>query len=152
MDLPAALDWASDRSDAVLITLRRDGRPQSSDVSYHLPHAEGKGAGPHDGEGVFTISVTTDRAKTANMRRDPRVVLHITDRSSWSYLSFDGTVELSPVTTAPDDATADALVAYYEGVAGKPHPDWDEYRAAMVTDGRLVVRFKPTSVVGQIHG
>ncbi|MEM9132753.1 MAG: PPOX class F420-dependent oxidoreductase [Actinomycetota bacterium] len=139
MDMDAALEWASARTDAVLITIRRDGRPQSSDISYHLA------------DGVFDISVTESRAKTANMRRDPRVVLHLTDRSSWSYLSFDGTVELTPATTVPDDATADALVAYYRAVAGEEHPDWDEYRAAMVAEGRLLARFTPASVVGQVH-
>ncbi len=137
MELSQARSWAADRSNAVLITIRADGRPQSSDISYRL-----------NGE-VFEISVTADRAKTANMRRDPRVVFHITEPSSWSYLSFDGTVELTDPATEPGDATADALVAYYEAVAGKPHPDWDEYRAAMVAEGRLIVRFTPASVVGQ---
>jgi hypothetical protein len=79
------------------------------------------------------------------------VVLHITEPSSWSYLSFDGTVELTEPTTAVDDATADALVEYYRAVAGQEHPDWDEYRAAMVAEGRLLARFRPTSVVGQTH-
>jgi PPOX class probable F420-dependent enzyme len=139
MDMDTALSWAAGRSDAIIITIRRDGRPQSSDISYHLL------------DGVFTISVTDDRAKTANMRRDPRVVLHLTDRPSWSYLSFDGSVELSAPAAAPDDATCDALVAYYEAAAGKPHPDWDEYRRAMVDEGRLLVRFTPTSVVGQVN-
>lgn len=124
----------------MLITIRRDGRPQSSDIVYHL------GA-----DRVFTISVTADRAKTANMRRDPRVVLHLTDRASWSYLSFDGRVELTDVTTEPDDEVADQLCAYYEAVAGEPHPDWDDYRRAMVEEGRLLVRFTPASVVGQVN-
>lgn len=139
MDLSPALTWAADRKNAVLITIRGDGRPQSSDVSYTVD------------EGAFSISVTGDRAKTANMRRDPRVVLHITDPDSWSYLSFDGTVELSPVARATDDDTADALVAYYERVAGKAHPDWAEYRQAMVDEGRLLVTFRPSTVVGQIR-
>lgn len=139
MELGKAMEWAAGRKNAVLITIRKDGRPQSSDIAYTT-----------DGDG-FTISVTADRAKTANMRRDPRIVLHITDPGSWSYLSFDGTVELSPVTTATDDATADALVGYYESVAGQAHPDWAEYRQAMVDEGRLLVTFRPTSVVGQIH-
>ena len=139
MELPTALEWASHRSDAVLITIRKDGRPQSSDISYALD------------DGVFTISVTASRAKTANMARDPRVVLHLTDRSNWSYLAFDGTVELSAATTDPGDATSDALVAYYERVAGKPHPDWDEYRAAMIDERRLLVTFTPGSVVGQLR-
>lgn len=139
MDMETALAWASGRTDAVLITIRRDGRPQSSDISYRLA------------DGTFAISVTDDRAKTANMRRDPRVVLHLTDRSAWSYLSFDGTVELTPPTTDPADATADALVDYYRAVAGSEHPDWDEYRAAMIEEKRMLVLFRPASVVGQIH-
>ena len=139
MELATALQWASSRKNAVLITIRKDGRPQSSDITYAID------------DGAFTISVTRDRAKTANMRRDPRIVLHMTDPASWSYLSFDGTVELSPATTDVGDPTSDALVAYYERVAGEPHPDWDEYRQAMVDEGRLIVTFRPTSVVGQIH-
>lgn len=139
MELEPALNWAKDRNDAVLITIRSDGRPQSSDITYDLV------------DGVFAISVTDGRAKTNNLRRDPRAVLHLTDRSAWSYLSFDGTVELTGVTTDAGDATADALVEYYRAVAGKDHPDWDEYRAAMVSEGRLLVYFRPTSVVGQIR-
>jgi PPOX class probable F420-dependent enzyme len=100
---------------------------------------------------VIRISVTNDRAKTINMRRDPRVVLHLTERDSWSYVAFDGTVELMDVTASPDDATSDALCDYFERVAGKPHPDWDEYRKAMIDEGRLLVLFTPVSVVGQIH-
>ncbi len=139
MDMTEALAWAGGRKNAVLITLRRDGRAQSSDVAYAL-----------DGD-TFVISVTDDRAKTGNMRRDPRVVVHLSDPPSWSYLSFDGTVELSPVATEPGDATSDALCDYYEQVAGGPHEEWADYRAAMVAEGRLVVRFTPASVVGQVH-
>ncbi len=142
MDLSTALPWAAQRSNAVLITIRRDGRPQSSDISYRLTEGDDQ---------LFEISLTADRAKTANMRRDPRVVLHITEPSSWSYLSFDGTVELTPPTTDPGDAVAEALVEYYEKVAGKPHPDWDEYRAAMIAEKRLLARFRPLSVVGQVR-
>jgi PPOX class probable F420-dependent enzyme len=138
MDLDEALKWAGKRSDGVLITLRRDGRAQSSDIAYWL----------HDGQ--FWISLTTDRAKTANMRRDPRVVLHITDRPTWSYLSFDAAAEVGAVAAAPDDAATEDLVAYYRAVAGE-HDDWDDYRAAMVRDGRLIVRLIPHSVVGQIN-
>ena len=139
MDLDTALSWAAGRTEAAIITIRRDGRAQSSDISYALS------------DGLFRISITDGRAKTANMRRDPRVVLHLSDRTSWSYLSFDGTVELSPVATESGDATCDALVEYYQSLAGQPHPDWNEYRLAMVDERRLIVRFTPTSVVGQIH-
>lgn len=140
MDLQTALDWAADRSHGVLITIRRDGRPQSSDISYRLV------------DGVFEISITDGRAKTANLRRDPRAVLHLTEIQAWSYLSFDGTVVLSDTTTAIDDETSDALVEYYRAVAGQEHPDWNEYRQAMVDERRLLVRLTPTSVVGQIRG
>lgn len=139
MELDPALTWASQRSNAVLITIRSDGRPQSSDISYDLA------------DGTFRISVTADRAKTVNMVRDPRVVLHITEPDSWSYLSFDGVVELTPPAAAVDDSTVEALVAYYERVAGAPHPDWDEYREAMVSERRLIVSLRPASVVGQIR-
>lgn len=138
MELEPALAWAAHRSAGILITIRRDGRPQSSDISYEL----------HDG--AFRISVREHLAKTRNLRRDHRAVLHITDRASWSYLSFDGTAALSPVAAAPHDATVDDLVAYYRAVAGE-HPDWDEYRVAMVEERRLLVTFTPTSVVGQIN-
>ncbi|MEL6981980.1 MAG: PPOX class F420-dependent oxidoreductase, partial [Actinomycetota bacterium] len=95
---------------------------------------------------------TDGRAKTANLRRDPRAVLHLTEISAWSYLSFDGTVELSSTTTSMEDETSDALVDYYRAVAGKEHPDWAEYRQAMIDEGRLLARFSPGSVVGQIKG
>ena len=139
MDLDTALTWAAGRRSGVLITIRRDGRPQSSDISYLV-----------DG-GDFVISITDGRAKTANMRRDPRVVLHLTDPGSWSYASFDGTAALSPVAAAIDDEVNDRLVDYYRTVAGAEHPDWAEYRQAMVDERRLLVRFTPTSVVGQIR-
>ena len=139
MELQAALTWAAERKNAVLITLRKDGRAQSSDIAYTIV------------DGQFWISLTDSRAKTANMRRDNRVVLHITEPGSWSYISFDGTVELTPVTTATDDATADQLVDYYERVAGQAHPDWDEYRQAMIDEGRLIAVFTAAKAVGQTH-
>ncbi len=139
MQLSEAITWARDRKHAVLITIRSDGRPQSSDVVYALD------------DDTFLISLTDDRAKTRNMRRDNRVVLHISEPSSWSYASFDGTVELSDVATRPDDATSDELASYYQVVSGAPHPDWDGYRAAMVEQRRLIARFTPTSAVGQIN-
>lgn len=140
LDIAQALAWASQRKTAVLITLRKDGRAQSSDIVYAV----------HDGE--IHISLTATRAKTANMRRDPRIVLHITDPGAWSYVSFDGVAELTDVTTAADDATSDALVDLYRLIAGEEHPDWDEYRAAMIDEQRQVLRLRPTNAVGQING
>lgn len=139
MDLADAVTWARQRKHAVLVTIRSDGRPQTSDVVYAL-----------DGD-TFVVSLTESRAKTRNLRRDDRMVLHVSEPRSWSYVSFDGTAELSEATTSPDDATSDALVAYYRSVSGGEHPDWAEYRQAMVDEGRLVARFTPSSAVGQIH-
>ncbi len=134
-----ALRWAAGRTPAVLITIRADGSPQSSDVAFAVINDE------------IVISITDDRAKTANMRRDPRVVLHITAPSEWSYVAFSGDATLSPVTTSPEDTTADELAAYYETVTGGPHPDWEEYRAAMIAEKRLIARLRPTRAVGQLR-
>ncbi len=139
MDLTTALEWAGSRTAGVLITIRSNGRPQSSDIAYAA------------GDGIIRISVTSDRAKTRNLVRDPRAVVHVTERDSWSYVSFEGDVELTPVTTDPADATADELVDLYRAVAGGEHPDWDEFRQAMVDEGRQVVRFTPSKATGQIH-
>ena len=139
MDLSQTLEWASTRTHAVLVTLRRDGRAQSSDVVYAVL------------DGTICISLTARRAKTHNMRRDPRVVLHITDPGSWSYASIDAQAELSVVASAPDDAVVDDLVRVYRAVTGDEHPDWDEFRAAMVAEDRLVARIHPRSATGQIH-
>ena len=138
MDLATALAWAAERKHCVLITIRANGRPQSSDVVYAVI------------DGEIRISVTADRAKTRNLARDPRAVIHITDPGSWSYLSFEGDVALTPVTTAADDATADDLVAVYRAVAGE-HDDWPDFRQAMIDEGRQVVVFTPTKVTGPIH-
>lgn len=139
MDLDSALAWAADRHHAVLITLRRDGRAQSSDVVYAVR------------DGVVRISVTDDRAKTRNLVRDPRAVVHITDPDSWSYLSLDGTVELSPVAATPGDVVCEELADLLRDVQGSEHPDWAEFHRAMIDDQRRVVRFTPTAATGQVR-
>ncbi|MEL6982018.1 MAG: PPOX class F420-dependent oxidoreductase, partial [Actinomycetota bacterium] len=128
LDIDEALAWAAGRTPAVLITIKADGSPQSSDVAFAVI------------DGEIVISITDDRAKTTNIRRDPRVVVHITAPADWSYVAFSGEATLSAVTTDPGDATADLLVEYYEHVTGGPHPDWDEYRAAMIAEKRLIAR------------
>lgn len=143
MEMTQALTWARTRKHATLITLRADGRAQSSDIVYAL--------GTGEEAETFRISVTGTRAKTANMRRDPRVVIHLSDPSSWSYLSFDAAVNLSEITTTPGDRTSDDLCDLYEAIAGEAHADWDGYRAAMIAEERLVARVTARSVVGQIH-
>lgn len=140
LDIDHAVQWAAQRKTAVLITLRKDGRAQSSDIVYAVV------------DGEFHISLTATRAKTANMRRDPRVVLHLTDPAAWSYVSFDGVAELGAVTTAVDDAASNDLVDLFRRVAGEDHSDWAEYRQAMIDEQRQVLRVRPTSAVGQING
>ena len=136
MEISAALDYIRQHQRGVLLTLKADGRPQASNIMY--------GVGD---DGVIRISATADRAKSANARRDPRVSLHVTAEDFWSYVVVDGDADVTPTAAAPDDATVDELVALYRSLQGE-HPDWDEYRAAMVVDRRLVIRLTPTHAYG----
>ena len=122
-------DLLASTDHGALVTLKRDGRPQLSNVGHTYDPATG----------VIRISVTDSRAKTANLRRDPRASYYVTTPDMGAYLVAEGTAELTPVTTAPDDATADELVEVYRAIGGE-HPDWDEFRAAMVEQRRLVIR------------
>jgi PPOX class probable F420-dependent enzyme len=115
---------------AALVTLKRDGRPQLSNIGYAYDKVAG----------LIRISITDTRAKTRNLRRDPRASLYLTTPNLRAYLVVEGTVELTPVAAQPDDATVDALVDLYRTIAGE-HSDWDEYRAAMVAEQRLVALF-----------
>jgi PPOX class probable F420-dependent enzyme len=135
MDLTTARSFLADKHNGILITTKRDGRPQSSNVSYAL-----------DGDHVV-VSVTESRAKTRNLRRDPRASLHVNADDFWGYVVLEADVELMPVAADPDDPTADALVEYYRTLRGE-HPDWDDYRRAMVTDGRLLLILHPTRAYG----
>ena len=121
----------------VLATIRRDGRPQLSNVLYDYD----------DAERIIRVSVTDDRAKTRNLRRDPRAAFHVTTTDGWAYVVADATAELSPVAVDPHDATVEELVELFRAGAGE-HPDWDEYRAAMVRDRRLVLRLRIERVYG----
>ncbi|QRP46254.1 PPOX class F420-dependent oxidoreductase [Amycolatopsis sp. FDAARGOS 1241] len=125
------------RKTGVLATLKRDGRPQLSTVSHHF-----------DPENrTIQVSITETRAKTKNMRRDPRVSFHVGSENGWSYAVAEGEASLTPVAAAKDDATVEALIELYRKVAGE-HPDWDEYREAMVADQRLVLTIKVDRVYG----
>ncbi|MCW2758039.1 MAG: putative pyridoxine/pyridoxamine 5-phosphate oxidase, partial [Nocardioidaceae bacterium] len=100
-------------------------------------------------DGVVRVSITTTRAKYANLVREPWAALHVTSDDFWSWVVVEGDVTLTPVATAPDDATVEELVALYRGIAGE-HPDWDEYRAVQVQEGRVVVRLTPNRAYGQL--
>ena len=136
MELATALDYARSHPDAVLVTLKADGRPQSSNVRQWT-----------DDDGVLRVSLTDSRAKTRNLRRDARATLYVPGDSFWSYLVLDGTADLSPVAQAPDDPTVEELVDLYRSISGE-HPDWAEYRSVMADERRLVVRLRVERAYG----
>jgi PPOX class probable F420-dependent enzyme len=135
VELQRALTFASDRRNALLTTLRRDGRPQQSVVFYLLD------------DDRFTISLTADRAKTKNLRRDPRAALFVPGDDVFVWVGFDGHVDLSNVAEGPDDEVVERLVDYYRRANGE-HDDWAAYRRSMVDDHRLVATFIATSATG----
>jgi PPOX class probable F420-dependent enzyme len=135
MDLTEALAFAHQRKQGVLATIRSNGRPQLSNIAY-VPEVD-----------TFLISITDDRAKTANLRRDPRASLYVLGDNFYQYVVIEAAAELSPVAAEPNDATVEALIRYYEAVSGA-HPDWDEYRAAMIADKRLALTLRPERAYG----
>jgi PPOX class probable F420-dependent enzyme len=118
------------RNIGALATIKRDGRPQLSTVNFTLDEATT----------TARISVVDGRAKVHNLRRDPRASIFVASPDGWTYAVLEGTVELSPVAQDPGDETVEELVEIYRAIRGEDHPDWDEYRKAMVADGRLVAR------------
>jgi PPOX class probable F420-dependent enzyme len=138
MELNHALEFIRERRHGVLTTIKRDGRPQLSNIAFAV--------GDDD---VIRVSITDSRAKSANARRDPRVSLHVTRDDFYAYAVIEGQAELSPVAADPDDATVDELVEYYRAVSGE-HPDWDDFRRAMVADRRLVLRLQPERAYGML--
>jgi PPOX class probable F420-dependent enzyme len=125
-----ARQFLADHHWGVLATRKSsDGRPQLSNVAYALI------------DGEIRVSLTDSRAKTANVRRDPRVSLHVTSDDFWTYVVAEGTARLSPVATEPGDQTCRRLLELYESVSDKPHDDPDEFHAAMVDEGRLELSF-----------
>ena len=124
MDLDAARDFLRDHHRAVLATLRRDGRPQMSPVACAV-----------DDEGRAVVSTRETAMKVANLRREPRVSLIVVSEEWYGdWVQLDGTADIVSLPEAME-----LLVDYYRRVAGE-HPDWDEYRAAMEQERRVVVR------------
>jgi len=109
-------------SRAVLATIKRDGRPQLSHIVYTL-----------DEDGLIKVSATRDRAKTHNLKRDPRVSLSIVAENWGEYLVVEGTCIVREENVLPE------LRRIYERVSGKPHSNWPEFDAAMLRDGRVVL-------------
>ncbi|MEW5808374.1 MAG: PPOX class F420-dependent oxidoreductase [Actinomycetota bacterium] len=125
----------------VLATLKRDGRPQLSNVSYHFDPREL----------TISVSITEPRAKTRNLRRDPRAAVHVSSDDGWAYAVAEGDAVLTPPAADVDDDTVAGLVALYREIAGE-HPDWDDYRRAMVDDRRVLMRLPITHLYGMPPG
>ncbi|MEU6441400.1 PPOX class F420-dependent oxidoreductase [Streptomyces sp. NPDC047046] len=128
VDLAGLLDFVRPRHHAILLTRRADGSPQSSPLTCGV-----------DDSGRIVVSTYPERAKTRNARRDPRVsVLVLSDDFGGPWVQVDGTAE---VIDAPD--SVEPLVEYFRNISGE-HPDWDEYRAAMIKQGKSIIRVTPT--------
>jgi PPOX class probable F420-dependent enzyme len=125
--LDELLNFVRPRHRAILLTSRRDGRVQGSPVTCGL-----------DDSGRIVVSTYPERAKTRNAKRDPRVSLIVLS-DDWNdpWVQIDGSAE---VIDAPD--SVEPLVEYYRNIAGE-HPDWDEYRAAMLKQGKSIIRVTP---------
>jgi PPOX class probable F420-dependent enzyme len=122
----------------VLATLRADGRPQLSPVTPYYDRDAG----------TIYVSIVEGRAKTTNLRRDPRAALEVTSTDGWAWATADGTAELIGPGTDPHGPEVEALIGYYRSAAGE-HPDWDEYRAVMVADRRVLLALHVERVYGQ---
>src|SRR3954454_7889914 len=121
----------------VLATIKASGVPQLSPVT---PCYDA------DADVVY-VSMTDGRAKTANLRRDPRAALEVTSADGWSWATAEGTVTLIGPGTDPDGPEVQALVDYYRKAAGE-HPDWAEYRAVMVADRRVLMAMRVERAYG----
>ncbi|MEU6341171.1 MULTISPECIES: PPOX class F420-dependent oxidoreductase [unclassified Streptomyces] len=127
VQLDQLLEFVRPRHHALLLTTRADGRPQGSPVTCGV-----------DDSGRLVISTYPERAKTRNARRDPRAsVIVLSDEWDGPWVQIDGTAE---VIDPPE--SVEPLVEYYRNIAGE-HPDWDEYRAAMLKQGKSLVRVTP---------
>jgi len=132
VDRDELLAFLRPRHRAVLMTRRRDGGPQFSPVACGV-----------DAEGRVVVSTYPQRAKVANARRDPAVSLCVlSDDWDGPWVQVDGTAEVLDLPEA-----LEPLVEYFRSISGE-HPDWDEYRIAMVTDQRLVLRVHVDRVYG----
>ena len=139
METQQALDAVRANKQAILTAIKQDGRPQLSNVLAAVGD-----------DGLIRISTTADRAKYANLRRTPWAAIHVNGDSFWSYAVVEGDVTTSEVVADPHDEAAEELVELYRALAGE-HEDWEDYRAALVRDRRVVVRVAPTHAYGMLR-
>lgn len=122
----------------VLATIKKDGRPQLSPVTPFYDRQAG----------VIYVSVTEGRAKTANLRRDPRATFEVTSADGFAWATAEGTATLTGPGSDPHGPEVEALVDYYRNAAGE-HPDWEEYRSVMVSDRRVLMTMTVENVYGE---
>jgi PPOX class probable F420-dependent enzyme len=122
----------------VLATIKANGLPQLSPVTPFYDQSAD----------VVYVSMTEGRAKTANLRRDPRAAIEVTSADGWAWATAEGAVTLTGPGTDPHSPEVEALVDYYRAAAGE-HPDWDEYRSVMVSDRRVLMTLAVERVYGQ---
>jgi PPOX class probable F420-dependent enzyme len=139
MELSAGLAAARATDQSVLVTMRSDGKPQLSNVLHSV-----------DDSGLVRVSTTADRAKYVNVTRTPWAALHVDGPDFWSYAVLEGEASLSAVAAEPDDAATQELVELYRALRGE-HDDWDDYRAAMVRERRVVLRLAPARAYGALR-
>jgi PPOX class probable F420-dependent enzyme len=136
MDIDRARAFVRKNPRAVLATQRRDGTPQMSPVLVGV-----------DDNGRLVVSTRETAMKTANLRRDPRAWLCVlNDRFFGGWAQIGGEVE---VVSLPE--AMEPLVDYYRGISGE-HPDWDDYRSAMVRERRCLIRITPTTAGPTVAG
>ena len=137
MDLDEARDYLRSHHRAVLATMRRDGTPQMSPVTASV-----------DAEGYVVVSSRETAVKTKNVRRDPRAWLCAFPDSFYGdrFVQVEGEVSVVELPEAMD-----GLIEYYRSVSGE-HPDWDDYRAAMVRDQRVLLRLAVTRAGPDVSG
>ena len=136
MDTRRAADFLRAHHRAVLATSRSDGRPQLSPVTCTV-----------DDENRVLISTRETALKTRNLRRRPQASLCVfTDNFFGEWVQVEGDVEIIPLPEAMD-----LLVEYYRRISGE-HPDWDDYRAAMVRDRRVIARITITRAGPDVSG
>jgi len=139
MELAEGVATARATHHSVLTTIRRDGKPQLSNVLHYVRD-----------DGVIVVSTTADTAKYHNLRREPWAALKVDGSNIWSYAVIEAEATFSEVAAATDDAAVEELVTYFRAVSGE-HSDWDEYRRAMVAEHRVAVRLTPTRAYGLLR-
>jgi len=139
MEIQQALAAVRANRQAILTTIKRDGRPQLSNVLAAVGD-----------DGLIRVSTTADRAKYGNLVRTPWAAIHVNGTDFWSYAVLEGDVTTSAVVADSHDEAAEELVALYRSLVGE-HEDWEDYRAALVRDRRVVVRVRPTHAYGMLR-